>query len=93
MQLTPQARAEQSKYNLLDDPEYCYYLQEYTRRYTERKPANNVPNRNMIKALRLHRWLNSSEDWARLHICEAFLRKQNKALKKSLLAGAKLQSY
>lgn len=91
MHVTKAALAEQETYKLLDCPEYCYHLQQYEQRYLARPCSNTVPNRNMIKALRMHRWLNSSEDWARLHAAEYSMLKQRN-LKKSLLKGLKYKA-
>lgn len=43
---------------------YGYYIEK------------SIPNRNMIKALRMHPWSNSAEDWARLHVTESLMRKK-----------------
>lgn len=82
MKLSKQALIEQEKYRLLEDVEYSYHLGEYRRRYTDRKPRYDVPTKNMLIALRLIPHLNTVEEWARLHACEAFCLKQRKAVVK-----------
>lgn len=83
MKLSKQALKEQETYKLLDDTEYVYHLGEYARRYTDRKPRYDVPTKNMLKALRMIPHLNNAEEWARLHVCEAFCLKYRKAVVKS----------
>ncbi len=87
MQFSKLALTEQRIYKLLDDPEYEHHCREYNRQYDARKPVNSVPTRNMLKALRCFRSLNTAEDWARLHVTEARLKTVNKATKRKLMAG------
>jgi hypothetical protein len=71
--LTKLAEKEIDAHQLLANPNYCVHVRRYTDAYTQR-PPHGVPDRNMIKALRLSPWENTVEDWARLHVCEAFLK-------------------
>jgi len=44
-----------------------------------RKIVGNTPTyalRNMVKALKLHQWLNTEDDWKRLKAAQLILRKK-----------------
>jgi hypothetical protein len=71
--LTKLAKQEIEAYKLLANPNYCIHFQRYADAYAQR-PPHGVPDRNMVRALRLMPWENIAEDWARLHACEAFLK-------------------
>lgn len=77
MNLTIRAKAEIDHYELAANPEYQTAIARYVDSYERRKPCKDVPTRNMLKALRLAPWLNSIEDWARLHVTEAYLNTRN----------------
>ena len=71
--LTPRAKAEIAAHSLDTNQAYIAAFARYSRGYSERRP-HGVPDRNMVKALRMLPWLNTMDDWARLHVCEAFLK-------------------
>lgn len=74
MIFTKRALLEIKAHRLNEIPEYekalCYYDNAYTKR-----PPFGTACHNMVRALRLMTWLNTPEDWARLHTTEAFLKK------------------
>lgn len=72
-------------YKLENNEEYRKYLGFYLRviRSAGLGTTKHPHNRNMMKALRLHPWHNTPEDWARLHAYELGLR-ELKRFKRSL---------
>ena len=76
IKLSKQAELEMNAYGLHFDSDYKHALASYYEAYIKRPPAKSVPNRNMLKALRMLPWQNTSDDWARLHIVEAFLKRK-----------------
>lgn len=83
--------AERLAYKLDSNELYLKICDEYRDHYENRAPADSVPNRNMIRALRMLPWQNTAREWARLHITELYLQKQRN-LKKTLLAGRKYKA-
>jgi hypothetical protein len=75
--LTGRARREIRDYKLADSPAYQGHFTRYAESYERRGPINTIATRNMLKALRFMTWLNTPEDWARLHVTEAFLRNRH----------------
>lgn len=73
IKITTQAKREVEAHRLNDNPDYLVRLNDYIIAYRER-PPHGVPDRNMVRALRMMTWRNSADDWARLHACEAFLK-------------------
>lgn len=73
MKLTIKATNEVAYYELASQPEYQTAFARYVDSYSKRKPCRDVPTKNMLKALRMAPWLNTADDWARLHVTEAFL--------------------
>lgn len=78
MKLTEQAEYEIKIYKLDILPTYLKARrQEYNyhvktcERYGYKKLKIGICERNMIQALRMHKWNNSIEDWARLHAIES----------------------
>jgi hypothetical protein len=72
---TKQAILEQKAYRICQTEVYLDRLQHYIAAYSKRPPFS-VPDRNMVKALRMLPWRNSADDWARLHVCEVFIRRR-----------------
>lgn len=76
IRLTKKALKESDDFQLLTNhrsDDYKKYRNEYVEMYKRRPPVRDIPTKNMLKALRLFPWLNSGEDWARLHAAESFL--------------------
>lgn len=48
---------------------YAHYAKSYERRPPSKRSTATA---NMLKALRLLSWLNTPEDWARLHATENY---------------------
>jgi hypothetical protein len=73
--LAPAAKAERQIRKLTQCDAYNQAFEHYVDGYNVRPPYG-IPDRNMLKALRMLTWRNSAEDWARLHVCEVFLRRR-----------------
>lgn len=77
MKYSAKALQEQDTYNLSINPEYQKAVaDEYSqceRRFQRYGYWINkdTSTKNMLKALRMSPWLNSVEEWARLHVTEA----------------------
>lgn len=74
MKLTKQATQEILDHKLADNEDYLAATKRYIDQYDRRPPGKNVPNRNMLKALRMCTWQNTAEEWARLHITEVYIK-------------------
>lgn len=71
--LSKKAQQEIQDWGLDSNPQYCDSLIKYMNSYDDRPPAKTQSNKNMLKALRMLKWHNTPDDWARLHATEAFL--------------------
>lgn len=74
--LSNKAIQEIREFGLDRDPNYAAALESYMDRMDSRPPSNTLCNRNMLKALRMMKWRNTADDWARLHATEAHMRKR-----------------
>lgn len=80
MKLTNKAIQEQVDYTLSSNPAYQQAIaaeyEECERRFQRYGYwiDKSLPTKNMIKALRMHAWANTPQDWARLHVIEAAMR-------------------
>jgi hypothetical protein len=74
IKFSKKAKEEQETYKLLENSLYLECVQSYAENYSNHPPSKSVPNRNMLKALRIGPWNNSVQEWARLHVCESFLK-------------------
>jgi len=74
MDYTKKAKNEQTYYKLTDNDYYNAAIADYVLHYNKRPPNKDIPTKHMIKALRIHPWCNSCDDWARLHVTEMFLK-------------------
>jgi hypothetical protein len=70
--LTKRAITERETLSLDTNADYLLAFNHYVESYSKR-PPHGTPDRNMIRALRMLTRLNTSDDWARLHACEAFI--------------------
>lgn len=66
---------EVSKYHLAENKAYLDSYLQYSdslKRYKTRCGSTpcGVPEKHMLKALRIAPWLNTPSDWARLHVYE-----------------------
>lgn len=80
IKLTTQAQNELITYKLCENPQYMQEVNAILSIAEKRKEKfnsyinKNIPNKNMIKALRMMPALNTPQDWARLHVTEALMR-------------------
>jgi hypothetical protein len=73
--LSSKAIQEIKDFGLDGNIDYIDAMNKYLDLYDVRPPANTTSNKNMLKALRMMKSMNTADDWARLHITEAFLRR------------------
>lgn len=71
--LTKRAEQEIAAFGLDSDVDYCEALIAYMNAYEQAPPERTHETRNGLKALRTRKWMNTTDDWARLHATEAFL--------------------
>jgi len=74
--LTKQAEQEIVDWGLDSNVQYCESLIRYMDSYDNRPPSRTTSVKNMLKALRMLKWNNTPDDWARLHATEAYLGKK-----------------
>lgn len=74
--LSNKAIQEIKDWGLDQDPVYADCLDAYMTRMEIRPPSNTTATKNMLKALRMLKWHNTADDWARLHATEAYLKKR-----------------
>jgi hypothetical protein len=80
MRYSKQALEEQATYKLTDNPLYLAAVDEEVAACERRKArygymvTKDTCTRNMIKALRMVPYINSPQDWARLHVTEAAMK-------------------
>lgn len=74
--LSSKAIQEIRDWGLDQDPNYVAALEAYMDRMEVRPPSNTTATKNMLKALRMLKWHNTADDWARLHATEAYLKKR-----------------
>lgn len=70
------AKKEIAEWRLDTDWFYLQRVQHYAEYYDRRPPARSRNMTNMLAALRMLKWRNTPDDWARLHVTEVYLRKQ-----------------
>jgi hypothetical protein len=74
------ADQERKDYNLMENIDYLLAYSYYAEALDKKKEKfgsygiNTVSNKNMIKALRMSKWNNDADDWARLHVYEKYMR-------------------
>ena len=75
--LSKKAIEEIKDWGLDQNPVYADCLDAYMTRMEVRPPSNTTATKNMLKALRMMKWMNTPDDWARLHATEAYLKKRS----------------
>lgn len=71
--LSTKAQQEILDWGLDSNADYCDALIRYMDKYDDRPPAKTTSTKNMMRALRMLKWRNTPDDWARLHATEAYL--------------------
>lgn len=73
--VSARAKKEIAEWRLDTDPLYVQRVNYYIYHYEQRPPARGRNMTNMLAALRMLKWRNTPDDWARLHVTEVYLRK------------------